>query len=165
MMQVFNATVRIGGMLEQEVLKRGITVPEIIVLRRLHGNDGVINIKHVGYADVDAIDERERLDYIYGNGLSHLHEDQKTSIEKLFGGDYTPIPEELREYEGKFVDKEDDLEEFQKPEPYSSPAYEDRATAIRKKAEAKRADKKEFIKNTPVASARKDKKSALESVL
>lgn len=165
MMNVFNATVRIGGMLEQEVAKRGLTIPEIIVLRRLHGNDGVINIEHAGYADVDSIDERERLDYIYGNGLSHLHEDQKTSIEKLFGGDYTPLPEELRDYSGAIVDKEDELEEFQRPIPYASPAAEDRGTTIRKKADAKKAAKKEAIKSTPSVNQKREKKSALESVL
>lgn len=163
MMQVFNATIRIGGMLEQEVQKRGLTVPEIVVLRRLHGDDGVISLEHAGYADVDPIDERERLHEIYGNGLAHLHEDQKTSIEKLFGGDYAPLPDELRGFDGPLTDKEDDLEIFQEPLPYKSAAIEDRATLIRNKAAAKKASRKEVVKNVP--AVKNAKKSALDAVL
>ena len=165
MMPVFNARVRLGGMLENEVIKRGLTVPEIIVLRRIHGPDALVGIVHAGYCEIDPIDERERLDFIYGNGLAHLHEEQKTSVEKLFGGDYTPLPEELRDYEGEMVDTEGELEEFQAPEPYVSPSYEDRATAIRKKAEAKKASKKAAVKNTPTVAAKTSKKSQLDSVL
>lgn len=163
MMNIFNAKVRLGGALENEVIKRGLTVPEIVILRRIHGNDALIAIEHVGYCELDPIDERERLDYIYGNGLAHLHEDQKTSVEKLFGGDYTPLPEELRDYDGPEVDVHKELEEFQAPEPFASPAIDDRATAIRKKADAKKLGRKEAVKSVPPIKAAK--RSALDAVV
>lgn len=138
MMQIFNARVRLAGALETEVSKRGLTVPEIHILRRLHGPDAVVGIEHAGYAEIDPVDERERLDYEYGAGLSNLHEDLKTSVEKLFGGDFAPLPEELRDFTGAMVDKEATLAEFQESLPYQSPNHEDRGSVIRKRAAEKR---------------------------
>lgn len=163
MMNVFNAKVRLGGTLENEVVKRGLTVPEIIILRRLHGNDALVAIEHAGVCEIDPIEERERLDFIYGNGLAHLHEDQKTSVEKLFGGDYTPLPEELRDFDGAESVVEKSLSEFQEPEPFVSPNIDDRAAAIRKKADAKKIGRKEAVKSVPPVKTAK--KSALDAVV
>lgn len=165
MMQIFNAVVRLDGNVIHEVAKRGLTVPEIYILKRLHGDDGVVKIEHVGYADIDPADERERLDFEYGAGLINLHEDRKTSVEKMFGADYAPLVEELREYEGELVDREDTLAEFQKSEPFASPNAEDKGSQIRRKAAAKAAKKKENLKNIPTVNKSKTGKAALDAVL
>ena len=117
-MQVFNAKVRLAGSLLNEVKRLGLTVPEIVVLRRLHGEDAVVDIQHVGDAEVDDIDERGRLHEEYAGGLASLGEEQKTSIEKMFGGDYNPLPRKLRDYKGPLVKKMDFLENYMEPEPY-----------------------------------------------
>lgn len=164
MMQIFNATVRLGGQTHHEVAKRGLTVPEIYVLRRIHGNDAVVRLEHVGYADIEPIDERERLDFEYKDGLLNLHEDQKTSVEKMFGADFSPLPEELRDYEGDLVDDEKTLAEFQAPEPYASPEHEAKGAQIRRKAALKKEAKKDAIKHVPTVS-KASKKAALDAVL
>jgi hypothetical protein len=164
MMQVFNATINLEGNFANAVARRGLTTPEIYVLRRLHGDDAVIKIEHVGYADVDSADERERLDYEYGAGLANLTGDAKTSIEKMFGGDFAPLIEELRGYNGKLVDREDDLFTFQQPEPFASPIAEDKGTLIRKRAMEKAAAKKAVPEDpkdfTPAAKPKKQKPAA-----
>lgn len=114
-MQVFNADVRLAGVLTNVVQKRGLTAPEIYVLRRIHGNDAVVNIKHVGDTEVDDDEERDRLHYEYGGGLASLGDDAKTSIVKMFG-EFGPLLSKVKDYEGDLVDKLELLEEYQKPE-------------------------------------------------
>jgi hypothetical protein len=43
--QTVDCTVRIGGSLNHEVNKFGLTIPEIVVLQQIHGRDGVVNVK------------------------------------------------------------------------------------------------------------------------
>lgn len=141
-MQIFNAKVRLQGNMHNEVAKRGLTVPEIILLRKIHGGDGVVDIQHVGFADIDHLDERERLCYDYEPGLNSLGgtlgaEEAKAEFEKIFGGEYNPLPEELRDYEGEVVEDEKDHEEFRQSEPYASPNAEDRGAQIRRRAKEK----------------------------
>jgi hypothetical protein len=157
MMQIFNATIRLQGSLIHEVARRGLTVPELYVLRRIHGMDGVVKLQHVGYADIDPLDERERLDYEYAAGLANLHEDQKTTVEKMFGADFSPLPEVYREYEGTLVDKVATLSEFQESEPFQSPNAEDKGAQIRKKAAAKKAASTKTPVDVIPVTAPKDK--------
>lgn len=164
MMQVFNARIRLAGALETEVSKRGLTVPEIHILRRIHGPDAVVGLEHVGYAEIDPADERERLDYEYGAGLNNLHEDLKTSVEKLFGGDFAPLPEELRDFGGDLVDREDTLSKFQEALPFQSPNHEDRGSVIRKRAAEKKNAKTPAPKEVPPVK-KGSGKAALETVL
>ena len=161
-MQVFNAKVRLQGSVMHEVARRGLTVPEIYVLRRIHGNDGVVDVVHVGDTEVDGADERERLDFEYAAGLANLHEDQKTSIEKMFG-DYSDLPEVLRGYEGALSKRKAALVEYQASEPFESPNAEDKGAQIRRKAEAKKLATKDASKNIPAVHS--GKKNSLDAVL
>lgn len=175
MMQIFNGTIRLQGQTHHEVAKRGLTVPEIYILRRIHGSDAVVRLEHVGMADVDPLDERERLDYEYAAGLSNLHDDQKTSVEKMFGADFTPLPEVLRDYDGVMNSKVAALVDFQESEPFQSPDAEDKGAQIRKKAAAKAATKIESIKDFPAIKSEpvkglplpksSTKKTALDAVM
>lgn len=80
-MEYANATVRIGGSLLHTVDKVGLTVPEVIVLRMVHGSDAVVNLKYCPlkdapygkkhkddeeYREYSDIDEMERLINTYG---------------------------------------------------------------------------------------------------
>ena len=117
-MQVFHGTVRLQGNLMNEVHKRGMTVPEIYALRRIHGNDAVAKLEHAGDALIDDMDERQRLADEYDPGLGALGDDQKTSIQKMFG-DYAPLPTELHDYRGSLSKVQNELEFFRQPAPHS----------------------------------------------
>ena len=124
-MHVFNATVRLDGNVSHEVVKYGLTVPEIHILNKLHGGTSgtgaVVKMQHVGIIpDFDDAEERERLEYEYDPGLAALHEDLKTSVKKMFS-EYGPLPAVLKEYAGEYVDYEGELEEFRKSPVYQSP--------------------------------------------
>jgi hypothetical protein len=64
-MQLCNITVAIGGEAGMTVHKERVTVPEIMILRAVHGEDAVRNIEVIEDADVDSTDERTRLGSIY----------------------------------------------------------------------------------------------------
>ncbi len=64
-MQVCNCTVAIGGEAGMTVAKDLVTVPEIMVLRAIHGEDAVRNISVVANEDIDSNEERTRLMSIY----------------------------------------------------------------------------------------------------
>lgn len=73
-MKMFKCSVRLGGNVNHIVPKNGVSDLEIIVLRSLHGNDAVVDIKSVGESDVSKRDELQRLSNSYG----------KETIEELF---------------------------------------------------------------------------------
>ena len=66
-MQICNITVAIGGDAGMTVHKERVTVPEIMLLRAVHGEDAVRNIEVVEDADIDTADERSRLGSVYKN--------------------------------------------------------------------------------------------------
>ena len=66
-MQICNCTVAIGGDPGMTVTKERVTVPELMVLRAIHGDDAVRNVEVIGDADVNSQEERERLISIYSN--------------------------------------------------------------------------------------------------
>ena len=64
-MQVCNCSVHIGGEAGMSVVKNFVTVPEIMVLRAIHGEDAVRNIEVTSNEDIDSNEERNRLLSIY----------------------------------------------------------------------------------------------------
>lgn len=66
-MQIVNCTVAIAGEAGMTVYKERVSVPEILVLRAIHGEDAVRNIEVIEDADIDSNDERARLLSIYIN--------------------------------------------------------------------------------------------------
>jgi len=123
-MEVYNGIVRLEGNPLNEVYKRGLTVPEILILNKIHdprSNSAVVKLQHAGtIEDFDDQEERERLEYMYDGGLASLHEDYKTSVKKMFS-EYGPLPNEYKAYNGAYVDTVGELEEFQASEPFASP--------------------------------------------
>ena len=86
-MEYANTEVRIGGSLENTVIKE-VSVPEIVVLRAIHGEDALINInKTRADASVTARGERERLAKNYGEEV----------LKKLFPGALSVLPSKLAE--------------------------------------------------------------------
>ena len=66
-MQICNCTVAIGGEAGMTVYKERVTVPELAILRVVHGEDAVRNIEVIGDEDVESSEERSRLTAIYTN--------------------------------------------------------------------------------------------------
>lgn len=83
-MEYANIEIRLAGSLENTVIKE-VSVPEIPVLKSIHGHDAVVNIKKTRTSQVDSKTERDRLDRIYGQPL----------VEKLFPGVVSKLPTSL----------------------------------------------------------------------
>lgn len=66
-MQLCNITVAIGGDAGMTVHKERVTVPEILILRAVHGDDAVRNIEVIEDADIESTEERQRLGAVYKN--------------------------------------------------------------------------------------------------
>lgn len=124
-MHTYNAIVRNNGELHNEVYKPNLTAPEILVLRKIHGNDAVVKIETSGYwedhfgtrkvketnpdtglleevekdFEYDDEVEKERLAQYYGDALLK-DEDQgiaRNAIDRMFG-EFAPLPVELPEF-------------------------------------------------------------------
>jgi hypothetical protein len=64
-MQTYNCTVAIAGDAGMSVAKERVTVPELMVLRAVHGEDAVRNLEYAGEADTTSPEERSRLAALY----------------------------------------------------------------------------------------------------
>jgi len=64
-MQVCNCSINIGGEGGMSVVKSFVTVPELMVLRAIHGEDSVRNIEVTSNEDIESNEERSRLMSIY----------------------------------------------------------------------------------------------------
>ncbi len=66
-MDLYSGDVRLKGRLDQVVRKKDLTAAEILVLRAIHGHDGVVNIVQTGKKQRAYADEYQRLCDIYGD--------------------------------------------------------------------------------------------------
>lgn len=73
-MRQFACKVRLGGSLYNEVPKGEVTAAEIIVLRAIHGKEGVIDIKEVEPVKRTSEEERARLISSYGSAIAKRQE-------------------------------------------------------------------------------------------
>lgn len=89
-MDYYNAVVRNMGDVRYEVSKENISAPEVIIMREIHGFDGVVRIEYSktieegdeeGQYDEGA--EIERLNMLYADGLAGIK--KPTDVETLFG--------------------------------------------------------------------------------
>ena len=83
-MEYANTEIRIGGSLENTVIKE-VSAPEIAVLRAIHGEDALVNTVKSRIGDIEARNERERLTKIYGVEV----------LKRLFPGALSVIPSKL----------------------------------------------------------------------
>lgn len=90
-MQICNCTVAIGGEAGMTVIKERVSVPELLVLRELHGDDAVRNITVIGESDADSNEERARLRTLYPK----LDSDGKTLVIEAVLGKHGPLPKTL----------------------------------------------------------------------
>jgi hypothetical protein len=86
-MQLATVEVRLSGSRENTVVKDNVTVPEIVLLRAIHGNDSVNNIQPTGMDKRPHAAEYERLKKIYGTAKD---EKENLILDKLFPG-HNPV--------------------------------------------------------------------------
>lgn len=95
-MQPYKCKLRLNGNLNNEVVKRGVTAPEIMVLRALHGADAVVDISEDGPMDKRShSEERARIMLLYANQEAMTDVTFKARMEmmrNLFGPDSGTIP-------------------------------------------------------------------------
>jgi len=96
-MKYYNVKLRLHGLVTNEVLKDDVSAPEIILLRKIHGEDAVVDIKYSKTAKVNDAEERQRLAERYDSGLKKIEE--PTSVNKLFGEGFTPLLDSLPDYD------------------------------------------------------------------
>lgn len=83
----YNITLRLNGDIAAEVVKEGVTVPEIVVLRNLHGDEAVSRAAPAGVVDVD------HQAALYGRLAEYYGDDV---MERIFGkADYARLPTRL----------------------------------------------------------------------
>ena len=90
-MQICNCSVAIGGEVGMTVRKERVSVPELLVLREIHGADAVRNVEVIGEVARDSNEERARLRSMYPKA----GEDGKTSIVEGVLGKHGPLPKVL----------------------------------------------------------------------
>lgn len=88
-MQLVHCTVNLAGDPRYQTKRNHVSVPEILVLKAVHGDDAVVDIVYAGERSADG--EYERLMNFYGK-----KEEIKEKIEKMFpGGQYATLPKNL----------------------------------------------------------------------
>lgn len=92
-MQTVTCDVRLGGDVGSVVRKEGISVPEVLVLRAIHGNDAIVNITATEGRNVSQKAEFDRLAQKYRVRTS----DDKALVPSLFPGAIPQLPTRLAE--------------------------------------------------------------------
>lgn len=73
-MRQFACKVRLSGSLYNEVPKSDVTVPEIIILRTIHGGEAVADIVEIDAVKRTDAEERDRLAHTYGAAIKNRPE-------------------------------------------------------------------------------------------
>jgi hypothetical protein len=88
LMQIVSCTIAIGGEVGMTVPKDFVSVPELLVLQAIHGNDAVRSVVVTGDESRDSVEERQRLSEIYKSPI--------TIIRDVLGAQ-GPLPKTLKE--------------------------------------------------------------------
>ena len=90
-MQLYDAKIRLANGVMNEVLKRGLTAPEVICLQRIHGSDAIVDIRPRRMGKHKHDEERARLEQRYGAGI----------VQELFGANHAAakLPTKLNRYD------------------------------------------------------------------
>lgn len=84
-MKIHTCKVRLQGEVKDEVQKIGVTSAEIRVLKHIHGEDSVVEVRASGNVDRDEAQERVRLGDVYGEKI----------VTEMFGAPVATIADEI----------------------------------------------------------------------
>jgi hypothetical protein len=80
-MKTYLCSVRLAGSMQHVTTNKRVTVSEIAVLRRVHGDDAVMDVRPAGDVARSDTEERERLRKTYDNATP----DAEPLVDRLFG--------------------------------------------------------------------------------
>jgi len=87
MENMYRVNVALAGDLRHVVMKEGVSVPELAILRSIHSDSAITNITLTAKENYDSDSERERLGKIYGGDkvakLFNAYGDLPMDIKKL----------------------------------------------------------------------------------
>lgn len=98
-MQFCNLTLRLGGLLTSTVFKTDVSMPEVLILRHLHGDDAVNDIVPTEFRAVAQSEEWDRLARTYDQlaGSASPTGDRPSVMGSLFPGAVRRLPVSLTE--------------------------------------------------------------------
>ncbi len=100
MFKLYSCKLRLDGSVLNEIRKFDVTVPEIEVLKILHGSDSVVDIKETGEVKRSDRDERARIEAIFASPANAMGESlakKKRMLTDLFGHERMALPKEIEE--------------------------------------------------------------------
>lgn len=89
-MDYYNGKIRLSGSLLNEVQRERLTAPEVLLLRRIHGEDAVLNLEKVDSQSVNHQAERQRLYLEYPAAINA--DAKRHYVEELFGPNHNDLP-------------------------------------------------------------------------
>ena len=92
----YTAKVRLGGSVTNEVMLKGVSAAEIMILRRLHGGDAIKDLQENKSDKSSHEDEREALKRKYCSSSVNR---TKLNFEQMFGPEHMDLPNRLPELE------------------------------------------------------------------
>lgn len=101
-MQLYNAKIRLGDQIANEVRKENISAAEIMILRAIHGATAVVDIAKSKMGVRKHDEERAHLTAKYASpqlGAERLAQKRQMMM-SLFGHDGNPLPAKLPEDDG-----------------------------------------------------------------
>lgn len=103
-MELYDCKILIGGSRENEARKEAITAAEIIMLRHIHGEDSVLDIKPAGSSDISDAKVREALALIYGPDDMTPSASGPKILQDVFGPRGVALPRAIEGVEAKEVE-------------------------------------------------------------
>lgn len=114
-MQYCKVEVKLGGDMLNTVIKSGVSVPEITLLRVIHNGTDSVNVLEIEETKkVSSTNELERLRREYDSARTEKGE---RLIDVVFPGVGIKLAERLSDINDPFVDGADEADEDAKPEP------------------------------------------------
>lgn len=95
-MQIANISLALGGDTGNVIQKYAVTAAEIAVLKAIHGDDAVSNVRPTGEVTISHRNERARLFDLYGRAMDGT---QRSIVETLYPGAAARVFERLDELE------------------------------------------------------------------
>lgn len=107
-----NCTVRLGGNLLHEVGKENVSNLELKVLRKIHGNDAVVNVQRISSKEADELEEAYRLARIYGKKV--VEDTLKVSLDDFEDWMQLQMEEEQRQRDEAAKKRQEDFQAQQR---------------------------------------------------
>lgn len=89
-MDIYKGKLRLAGDMRNEVRKGDLTAPEVILLRKIHGDDAFVELEKTGSKKADHQAERQRLYLEYPAAVNA--DAKKHFVEELFGPNHQDLP-------------------------------------------------------------------------